>query len=99
MEGPEIEAGNGVVIARIAQVQESQQMLVDEVEPEEPAIGAGFAVHRQIEIGRITQSRQYVPGSSDEQQKRHPRHWTQPTPVALGKEDVKRACGDGKQRG
>ena len=55
MQQPEQRARDGVVVARIAQVQKAQDVLVEEVEPEEPAITARFAVHREIEIGRIAQ--------------------------------------------
>ena len=38
MEEPEIEARDGVVIARVAQIQKPQKLLVDEEEPEEAVI-------------------------------------------------------------
>ena len=49
MEEPEIEARHGVVVARIAQVQKAQKLLVDEVEPQEAVIFARAAVHREGE--------------------------------------------------
>ncbi len=41
---PEIKARHGGVIARIAQVEKAQQLLVDEVKPEEAVIHAAAAV-------------------------------------------------------
>jgi hypothetical protein len=55
MQRPEKEAGNGVVIARVAQIQESQQLLVDEEKPEKAVVLPGSAVKREREIGRISQ--------------------------------------------
>ena len=99
MKGPEIEARHGVVVAWITQVQKAQQVLVDEIEPEKAAVGAGFAVHREVEVGRIPQCGEDMPGSGDRQQQRHPGQGGQPAPVPLGKEHVQQAGGDGKQRG
>ena len=68
MEQPEVEPRNGIVIARIAQIQEAQQVLVDEIEPEEAVIFARNAAHRKIEIRRIAERRQHVPRRGNQQE-------------------------------
>ena len=67
MEQPEIQARHRIVIARIAHVQKTQQLLVDEIKPQEAVIFARSAAHREIEIGRISQRRQDMPGRGDQQ--------------------------------
>src|SRR5271165_1017661 len=47
MKRPKVKAGNGVVVARIAQVQETQQLLVDKEKPEKAMILARAAVERE----------------------------------------------------
>ena len=80
MKQPEVEARNGVVVARIAQVQESQQLFVDEEEPEKAVILARNAVQREVEIRRITQRRQNMPGHRDEQNDQRSRERMQALP-------------------
>ncbi len=80
MEQPEIQARHGVVIARIAQVQKPQQLLIDEVEPEKSVILAGRAVHGEVEIRRIAQRGQHMPGRRDQQHDREPAKRLQPLP-------------------
>ncbi len=67
MKEPEVEARHGGVIARVAQVEKSQQLFVDEVKPEEAVILASAAVQGKGEIRRVRERRQNVPGSGDEQ--------------------------------
>ena len=80
VEQPEPQPRHRVVIARIAQVQKSQHVLVDEVEPEEAVIRAALAVHREIEVRRIAQRGQHVPRRCDQQQQRNSRRRPQPPP-------------------
>ena len=98
MKCPEIQARHSVVIARITQVQEPQDVLVDEVEPEEAVIRTRFAVHAEVEIGRIAQGRQDVPGGGNRQQQRETGDGPQSAPVAFGEEQIEQAGSDGKYR-
>src|ERR1700722_12942238 len=67
MQGPEVETGNGVVVARIAKIQEAEKLFVDKEEPEEAVVLAGPAVKGEGEIGRIAKGGQNMPGSRDQQ--------------------------------
>jgi hypothetical protein len=67
MEEPEVQSRDRIVVARRAQIQEPQHLLVHEVEPQEAVVFAGHAAHREVEIGRIAQRRQHVPGRGDQQ--------------------------------
>ena len=67
---PEIQARHGVVVVRIAQVQEAQQLLVDEEEPEEAVILARPAVQRPGEVRGIAKRRQDVPRGRNQQSDR-----------------------------
>ena len=67
MEEPEVQSRDRIVIARRAQIQESQHLLVHEVEPQKAVVFAGHAAHREVEIGRVAQRRQHVPGRGDQQ--------------------------------
>ena len=53
---PEVEARDRVVVARIAQVQKTQQLLVDEEEPKKPVILSRPAVQGEGEVRRIAQA-------------------------------------------
>ncbi len=66
MEQPEIEARDGIVIARVAKIQKAQKLLIDEEKPEKAVILAGTAVEREDEIRRIAQRGQDVPGRGDQ---------------------------------
>ena len=77
---PEPDPRHGVVVARIAQIQEAQQLLVDEEEPEETVILARPAVHGEREVRRIAQRGQHMPGHRDQQNDRQPAEGMQPLP-------------------
>src|SRR5215813_4788457 len=66
MEEPEPEPRHPVVILGIAEVQKSKDMLIDEVEPKETSILTWRTMQCVVEIGRVAQRGQYVPGCSDE---------------------------------
>src|SRR5579864_8320910 len=63
---PEIEARNGVVISRVAEVQKSKKLFVDEKEPEKPMILPRPAMQRERKIRRVAHRRENVPGSRDQ---------------------------------
>src|SRR5262249_1579695 len=65
MQEPEPEAWHSIVVAGIAQIQEPQEMLINEVEPEKSMVLAWTAVYREIEIRRVPQHCQYVPWDGD----------------------------------
>ncbi len=67
MEQPEPEPGDRIVIARIAQIEEAKDLLVDEKEPEKAVVFARTAVKRDREIGWITKRGQNVPGRCNEE--------------------------------
>ena len=67
MKRPEIEARDGVVIPRIAQVQKAQKLLIDEEKPEKAVILARAGLEGERKIGRIAQCGQNVPGRRDRQ--------------------------------
>ena len=72
IEHPEKHRRNRIVIARVAQIQEPQQLFVDEEEPEEPVIFAGHAPHRELPNRRIADCGQNVPGCGDQQDNNRP---------------------------
>ena len=55
VQSPEGHTGNGVVIARIAKIQKTQDVFIHEIKPEKAAIFTGTAVHGEIKIGRHAQ--------------------------------------------
>jgi hypothetical protein len=52
VQKPESKARNGVVVARVAEIQKAQDVFIDEVEPEKSVILAGTAVHGEVEKRR-----------------------------------------------
>ncbi len=86
MQRPEKEAGNGIVIARVAQIQESQQLLVNEEKPEKAVVLVGSAVKREREIGRIPKGSQNVPGRRDQEGNQRAAKGPQALPRAERKE-------------
>jgi hypothetical protein len=67
MEEPEFEARNRVVVARVAAVQESQELFVDEIIPQKTVVLARAGVERPREVGRIAQRGENVPRGGDDQ--------------------------------
>src|SRR5205823_5043834 len=62
-----IAAPNRVIVARVAHVQKAQHVLIHEVEPQEPFVVAGAAMHAEDKEWRIAQRSQNVPRCGDEQ--------------------------------
>ena len=71
MEQPEQVPRHGVVVARPAAVQKTQDVFVEEVEPEEAVVLARPGVHREIEVRRVAERCQNVP------RRRHQQHQSQ----------------------
>src|SRR5262249_26673049 len=65
MQEPEPEPGHRIVVTRIPEIEESKQVLIDEVKPKEAVILARSAVHGEREVRRVPQRRQYVPRDSN----------------------------------
>src|ERR1700674_2336460 len=96
MEQPEPEPRDRIVIARIAQIEESQDLLVDEIKPEKAVVFARTAVQRKREIGRITKCGQNVPRCSNKECNEKTTDRPQPLPGSsdkklLGHEKVESA--------
>src|SRR5712691_10918344 len=85
MEEPEPQPRDRIVIARIAQVEESQNLLVDEIKPEKAVVFARSAVQRKRKIGWISKRGQNVPGCCDEKCDEKTANGTQPLPGSSGK--------------
>src|ERR1019366_9494478 len=68
MQEPEPGARDGVVVARVAEVQKTEKGFIEEVEPEEAVILAGRAVHREIEVRRVAQRGENMPWGGDREQ-------------------------------
>src|SRR5581483_3462920 len=67
IQEPEERARNRVVVARVTQVEEAQQVLVKEIEPEEAAIFAWSAMKGEREIRWIVQRGKDVPWACDQE--------------------------------
>src|SRR6185312_11667299 len=65
-EPPEEQTRNRVIVARITHVQEAQQLLVNEVKPEEAVIFARRAAHGEFEVRWIAQRGENVPRRGDQ---------------------------------
>ncbi len=70
MKEPEVQPRHRIVIAREAQVQEPEHVLVHEIEPEKAVILAGAAVHRPVEVRRIPNGGEDVPRRCNRQRDR-----------------------------
>ncbi len=73
VESPKEESGNGIVVSRISRIQEAKDLLVDEEKPEEPVVLSRPAVHREVQVRRIVESRENVPGSGNQQKQERAR--------------------------
>src|SRR6266478_4716615 len=62
MKQPEPEPRDCIVIVRVSQVEEAENLLIDEVEPQKAVIFARTAVKRKREIRWISNCSQNVPG-------------------------------------
>jgi len=81
MQEPKQRAWDGVVVPRVAHVEESEDVLIEEIEPEEAVVDSWLAAHGEVEVGRILQRGQHVPGSGDDKNDERPREEVQPLPV------------------
>src|SRR6266850_135720 len=103
MEEPEPEPRDCVVIARIPQIEEAKDLLVDEIEPEKTVVLPRAAVKREREIGWISKRGQNVPGRCNEECDEKTADGTQPLPGSsdknlLGQEKIEHSGGDWKNR-
>src|SRR5271155_2496937 len=55
VQQPEVQARHSAVVSRIAQIQETEQLLIDEEEPKKTVILPGPAVKSEGEVRRIAQ--------------------------------------------
>src|SRR6516164_306373 len=65
MQQQEWHSWNRIIVARIAQVEEPQDMFIDKVKPEEATIHSRVAAEREVEERRITETRQNHPGRKE----------------------------------
>src|SRR5260370_29776123 len=86
MEQPEPQPRDRIVIARIAQIEESQDLLVDEIEPEKAVVFTRTAVQRKRKIGRIPKRSQNVPRRCNKERDEKTADGTQPLPGSRGKQ-------------
>src|SRR5437016_11004174 len=89
------------VIARVAQVQEAEHLLVDEIKPKEAMVLTWSAVKRQGEIRRISQGGEDMPRRGNRQDDKQAAHWAETLPGAaqkelLRQEQINHSGGDGK---
>jgi hypothetical protein len=82
MEQPEEVTGNCVVVARPPHVEEAEDVLVEEVEPEEAVILAWFALHREVEVRWIAEGGKHMPRRGDQQQDQRAGEGAELTPLA-----------------
>src|SRR5208282_1090337 len=94
VQQPEIQARDRIVIARIAQVEEAEKLLIDEEEPQESMVLAGTAVQRKSEVRRIPESGQNVPGSRNQNHDEDSAHGMETLPGSRGDELMRKAKVD-----
>src|SRR5215471_5836679 len=99
MKSPEQKTWHGIVVPWIATVQEAQDLLVDEVEPEEPVIRARLAVHREVKNRRVADGCEYVPGQRDCQEQDDSRRRPEAVPCVTGHESAGGSDVDYSDRG
>ena len=101
MQQPEVKARHGVVVSRIAQIQKTKQLLIDEEEPKKTVILSRPAVKREGEVRWIAQGGQNVPGRGNEQDDEQSTEGMQSPPCGGRKELVgepKIDCARGKRK-
>ena len=86
MKKPEVEARYRIVIPRVAQIQEAQKLFIDEEKPKKSPILARAAVKSEVEVRRIAQCRQYVPGRGNQEYDECSTEGTYPSPGCSRKE-------------
>src|SRR5207245_9704468 len=75
MKQPKPRTGDRIVIARVAQVQEAEHLLVDEIKPKEAMVVTWSAVKRQGEIRRMSQRGEDMPRRGNRQDDKQAAHW------------------------
>src|ERR1700719_1016986 len=85
MEEPEPQPWDRIVIARIAQIEESQDLLVDKIKPEKAVVFARTGVQRKRKIGRIPKRGKNVPRRGNKECNENTADGTQPLPGSSGK--------------
>src|SRR6266853_3825766 len=103
MKQPEPEPRDCIVIVRVSQVEEAENLLIDEVEPQKAVIFARTAVKRKREIRWISNCSQNMPGCRYEECNEESADGAQPLQGTshkklLGHEEIQYACGDRKYR-
>ena len=86
VQQPEPQPWHSVVITRVSQVQKTQQVFVEEVEPEEPAVFAGRTMHRKRKVGRVAQGCEHMPRHGNRQSDDNRRAESQSTPRLVEKQ-------------
>jgi hypothetical protein len=86
VQQPEVKARKRVVIAGIAQIQELEQLLVDEEESEKSVILAGSAMQYEREVRRVSQCRQNMPWSRNQNHNQRTAEGMKPFPGSSSKE-------------
>src|SRR5262245_38507132 len=80
MKEPKEEPRHGVVVARVSSIQEPEDLLVDEVEPEKPTVGPGLAGHCKVKNWRIADGGHDMPGHGYGQKQENPWCWSEAQP-------------------
>ncbi len=98
VEQPEQQDGDAVVVLRPSGAEEAEQVLVEEVEPEEAAVVAGAAGHGEVEVRRVPDDGQDVPRRGDGERQQRSGDGTQAAPgfrarQLAGEGEVQAPCG------
>ena len=99
VEKPKVHARHGVVITRIAEIQEAKQLFVDEEKPPEAMVFTWDTLHREAEIRRVSDRREDVPRRRDQQNDQKSAEWSKPLPGTCGEklprdEQIEDSCPD-----
>ena len=89
MEKPEIQAWDRIIVVRITQVQEAQQLFIDEEKPEEAMILARSAVQGKDEIRRVAHSCEHMPWCRNRQDDCRPTEGTETFPSGSAEESAR----------
>src|SRR6266478_7199555 len=103
MEEPEPQPRDRIVIARIAQIEESQDLLVDKIKPEKAVVFARTGVQRKRKIRRIAKRGQNVPRCRNKECNENTADGSQPLPGSsdkelLGHEKIEQSGRHGENR-
>jgi len=98
VQEPEGRARNCGVVARIAEVEVTEKLFVDDEKPEEAVILAGTAVQSPREVRRIAERGEDVPGSGDDGEDKESAEGTKAL-QGTGSEELARNEQEKKRRG